>query len=201
MAQKKKWTFAIVALGAVGATALTYAFLRAPRHLYDGRIVSCEGNVSKGMITWKEDVPEDIACRTLSLARGSGSGKLYAPFNGRVLSATNSEIVIESKEEPVEFVFRFKGGSPTAPVGPIKSGALIAQAEGVDVLAFRKQGGNKQPMAPSSWLITNAMVPASIQSDVWCEDSSKLIVPKCVDTTFAKPRLPKFSLRSIQVTL
>jgi len=185
MARKLTWKVAL--FGALGVGALAYAALRAPRFLYEGRVQACEG--------------QGKSCPALYLTRGTGSGKLFAPFTGEITKSTSDTLILESKAEPVKFVFTFRGGSPKALVGPVKAGMLIAQAEFVTVTAFRRQGDQDVTLSPSAWLITNAMLPAETKTQKWCEDRSQLIVPKCPDTTFAQPTLPRFSLRTLQVTV
>jgi hypothetical protein len=149
-------------------------------------------------------------CAVLSFARSNGSGKLFAPFHGRVVTSSPDTLVIDSDEQPVQMTILFEGASPLPVPGVVfKSGDLIAQAQDAHVTMVRKTPGwdNKgnpvdtRPMATSAWLAVNGLAPASKAGKSWCEDNTQLIVPKCVGTIFSPPELPRWSLRSVQITM
>lgn len=197
MAEKKKLTFQIALVGAIGAAAVAYAVLRKPRFLFDGVVASCEGVDGKN-------------CAVLSLTRENGSGKLFAPFHGRVVKSSTDTMVIDSDEQPVQMTITFGGASPLPAAGTVfKSGDMIAQAQDAHVTMVRKTPGydNKgnpvdtRPMATSAWLAVNGLSPAKKVGKSWCEDNTQLIVPKCVGTIFTAPELPRWSLRSVQITM
>lgn len=194
---KKKLTFTIALFGALGLGALGYAVLRRPRHLYDGRVQACEGSAPFYGI--------DQKCTELAMTRDNGSGKIFAPFQGSVYSATpvdgKQTLVIQSDSEPVLMQFTLDGGAPTRMSGKFKSGDVIAQSERVKVSMLRKEGTGTVPMAPSAWMIANALIPASQRGSQWCEDSYQVIVPQCEGVTFRAPSLPKWSLRTVRMTM
>lgn len=193
---KKKLTFKIALFGALGVGILGYAILRRPRYLYDGVVQGCEGDNVYGI---------DQKCEELALLRGNGSGKLYAPFDGHVASVStvgDREVLeIRANNSPVAMFFKFDAGSPAIHSGKFKSGALIGQAERVKVTAARIEGSQRQPMSASAYLIANAFVPASYSTSKWCEDKHHLIVPQCEGITFRAPELPKWSLRTVRMTM
>ena len=197
MAEKKKVTFKVALFGALGLGSLAYAYLRRPRYLYDGMVQACEGPTTLSM---------DKACVELAMTRGNGSGKIIAPFDGVVTIGTTSNgktnIVINHANQPVSFGFEFDRGTPALQAGAsFKAGDLIGQAESVLVRAHRIEGASSAPMSPSAWLIANAMLPASTQGSAWCEDSHQVIVPACEGVTFRAPTLPKYSLRTVRMTM
>lgn len=197
MAEKKKVTFKVALFGAMGLGALGYAFLRRPRYLYDGMVQACEGPTTLSL---------DKQCTELALTRGNGSGKIIAPFDGTVSIATSvggkTNIVINHATKPVSFGFEFDRGTPALQAGAsFKAGDLIAQAERLLVRANRTEGASSAPMSPSAYLIANAMLPASQVGSAWCEDKTQVIVPQCEGITFRAPTLPKWSLRTVRMTM
>lgn|SRR5690606_4337426 len=195
--KQKKLTFKIALFGAIGLGALGYALLRRPRYLYDGSVQACEGSPPVYGI--------DQRCEQLALMRGNGSGKIFAPFDGYVHDVQTvgyTEVMeIRATNSPVAFFFDLGSGTPAMRTGQFKAGAVIGQAERVKVSAARIEGSQMSPMSPSAWLIANAFVPASYPSSQWCEDSHHLIVPQCAGITFRAPELPKWSLRTVRMTM
>jgi len=195
---KKKLTFKIALFGLLGASAVGYAFLRRPRYLYDGMVQACEGSDPL--------IGIDQKCSELALSRGNGSGKLFAPFDGEVQLVTNqgsgSTIIIRAKNSPVSFHCTLDRGAPSLQAGQtFKAGDVIAQAERVKVSATRTEGSAEAPMSASAWLIANSFLPASQRGSQWCEDSNQVIVPPCPGETFRPPSLPKWSLRTLRMTM
>lgn len=193
--KKKKLTFKVALFGTLGLVGLGYAVLRRPRYLYDGLVQACEGSAPLMGINQK--------CQELALTRGSGSGKIFAPFSGTVVSATpGKDLVIRQDGTPLMFHFILDHGSPALQAGQaFKAGDVIGQAERLKVSAIRDEGGNMMPMSPSAWLIANSYLPASQVGSKWCEDSYQVIVPSCPGITFRAPELPKWSLRTVRMTM
>jgi hypothetical protein len=197
--KKKKITFKVALFGTLGLAGIGYAFLRRPRYLYDGRVQACEGS--------KPLMGIDQKCTEIALTRGNGSGKIFAPFNGTVHMAAQTgktqTIVIRQDGTPLMFHFTLDHGAPALQGGQtFKVGDVIGQAERVKVSALRNEGGmNMMPMSPSAWLIANSFLPASQVGDKWCEDSHQVIVPSCPGVTFRAPELPKWSLRTVRMTM
>jgi len=195
----KKLTFKVALFGALGAGSLAYAFLRRPRYLYDGKVQACAGEPPV--------IGLDTDCTALFMDRGNGTGKIYAPFSGNVNSVVpikvgKIQVVIRSDSEPVGFRITLDHGSAVAQAGTqIKAGDLIGQAERVKVNAFRDEGGKLSPMAPSTWLVANALTPAKMRGDKWCEDSYNLVVPDCDGVTFRAPALPRWSFRTVRMSM
>lgn len=195
---KKKVTFKVALFGALGSAGLAYAFLRRPRHLYDGEVQVCEGSSPL--------IGIDQACNELAMRRGSGSGKILAPFNGTVSMAANvggkQAMVIRDDNSPAGFHFTLDRGTTSAQAGgKFKAGDVIGQAERVKVSAFRDEGDKQAPVPPSSWLVANALVPASKRGSQWCEDSYQQVVPSCPGVDFRAPELPKWSLRTVRMKI
>lgn len=193
--KKKKLTFKVALFGTLGLIGLGYAVFRRPRYLYDGLVQACEGSAPLMGIGQK--------CEELALTRGNGSGKIFAPFSGTVVSATpGQDLVIRQDGTPTVFHFRLGSGAPALQAGQqFKAGDVVGQAERVTVSAFRDEGGNMMPMAPSAWLIANSYLPASQVGSKWCEDSYQVIVPTCSGVVFRPPELPKWSLRTVRMTM
>jgi hypothetical protein len=197
MTEKKKTslTFKVAVFGLLGASALGYAFLRRPRYLYDGQVAACEGPPDEVEQFFRK-------CGQLALKRGNGSGKLFAPFSGTVVSQEGNVMTIASSSEPILFHFEFERGVPKVTPGrSIKAGELIAQTDHVNVSASRQEGTQSGPVAPSAWLIANSLLPASQRGKLWCEDSHQVIVPACPGVTFRAPELPKWSLRTVRMSM
>jgi hypothetical protein len=174
------WKVAV--FGGLGASALLYAALRAPRHLYDGEVEACEGSGSD--------------CESLILRRGSGSGKLFAPFNGElVVMPVGQTVSLRLQTDVLMMVFQVPAGAPIGAPGPVRAGAMLAQSDRVKVHSLYQT----KPLATSAWLVANGFAPSSKRGSSWCEDRSHLIVPKCPGVTFTRPPLPKLSLRTISV--
>jgi hypothetical protein len=192
-------TFGIAALGAIGLGGLAYAVLRKPRYLYDGEVVACEGSAPVYGV--------EQQCVQSVMKRGGRSGKVHAPFAGVVESLgiwrqqgfkDSPELVLRSDAEPVTFRLVLDRGAPMAGVGTrFKAGEVIGQSEWLRVSASR--GG--EPLPPSAWLVANCFVPSSRRGKLWCEDEYQQIVPRCSGITFRAPELPKFSLRTVRMTL
>lgn len=199
----KKMTFGIALLGVLGGAGLAYSLLRRPRYLYDGKVQVCEGSEPLYGI--------DQKCTEIAMTRDVGTGKIFAPFSGKVESITEYVegnrparplLTIVSDTKPVAFKFILDGGAAIAQAGKsFKSGDLIAQAERVQVSAERRESTGNMPMPPSAWLAANAFVPSRIKGDNWCEDPYQQIVPRCAGITFRAPELPRWSLRTVRMTL
>lgn len=192
--KKKKLTIAVTIFGILGASTLAYAFMRRPRHLFDGMVQVCEGSAPL--------IGIDQLCTELAMTRGNGSGKIFAPFDGQVESDINGVLTIIAKNTPDLFHFKMDRGAAKVPVGAsFKSGDVIGQAERVKVSASRAEGSTRAPTSPSAWLIAHSLLPASQKSSLWCEDSHQVIVPMCEGVTFRPPTLPKWSLRTVRMTM
>lgn len=209
---KKKLTLKIALFGTLGAGALAYAFMRRPRYMYDGTVAACEGSTEEvltdGSATWTAAFRN---CRHLYLMRGANSGKIFAPFEATTdvtdLGDGRTMLTLRSVKEPLEFQLFLEGGTASVPAGSrVKSGSLIGQAARVEVGAFLIEGANLAPMAPSTWLIANALLPAKHKGSKWCEDSHQVVVPSCTGpdgnlVSFRAPTMAKWSLRSIRMTM
>lgn len=194
MSDKKKLTFKIAVFGLLGASAIGYAFLRRPRYLFDGQVQVCEGSAPL--------IGIDQACTEIAMTRGNGSGKVFAPFAGQVKSIEGGMLTIAANTSPTLFHIKLDRGAPALQPGQVfKAGDVIAQAERIKVSASRDEGGSLAPMAPSAWLIANSFLPAKIKGSNWCEDSYQVIVPQCPGVTFRAPQLPKWSLRTVRMTM
>jgi hypothetical protein len=193
----KKISFKTAFFGLTGLGACAYAILRAPRYLYNGEVQLCEAGTPLAGLS--------NDCTALFLRRGSGNGKIFAPFSGVVRKSLQIEsenfLEIESLSGPEIFTFKIRGTASLAQGSSFKAGQLIAQGERVKVNCYRKEGNYLAPMSPSSYLVANALRPASIDSGKWCEDMSQLLVPSCEGVTFRAPALPKYSFRTIRLTL
>lgn len=201
MADKMTWGIALV--GCAGLGTFAYAFLRKPRYLFDGEVVACEG--SESVYGLEQD------CDQIVMKRGSGSGKVHAPFTGTVQAIEKwskqgfsdaSVLVLKADSSPTIFKLVFDRGAPMAQVGArFKSGAVIGQSERLRVSASRVEGTELAPLPPSAWMVANGLYPAKIKGKFWCEDDRQQIVPSCPGKQFRAPALPAWSLRTLRMTI
>lgn len=186
-----KLTSKAVLLGGAGIGLLAYSYLRKPRYLFDGEVIACEGS------------SEGENCTVLYLGRGARSGKIFAPFPGKVVVATKnsseSSVVLHTNLGSLSLSLEGARSIPPLSV-KVTAGQLLGQAERVRVSAFIQETSGMRPMSPSSLLLANGLRPASLPTDKWCEDLSQIVVPPCKGVTYAAPQLPGMSLRSFRMT-
>jgi len=196
---KSKLTWKTAFIGAVGLGVMSYAALRKPRWVYDGAVVKCEGSSGNA----------GIDCRTVTYQAAGASGELYAPVCGTVtmvqqVSATSMTIRVASDNEPLIFTFYCTNGSTPVRTGQyVKQGDVIARSQGVALMIERlNPTTNKaEVVSPSAWLAVNGLTHVKNPGGLWCESQKALAVPNCGNDNFASPRLPRWSLKNIQLSM
>jgi len=183
-------------VGLSGLALLAFAALRKPRYLYDGRVSACEGT-------------DDADCTSVKLIRsGGGTGEFRAPFGGTVAFAGSGVLMVASASEPVLFGIEYSG-APTVSAGQkVSAGEVIGRAESAKIKLYRvKQDGSLEVISPSAFVAVNGLTLAAEEGGFWCESRKSLSVPKCEKgvtgqfDNFASPRMPRWSLKTIQLSM